>query len=49
LDRARECENGTATDEVFKEQANVLGQQLIVANFVDKFGLYFAPSIILKR
>jgi hypothetical protein len=33
-ERQMNAKNGTATDEVIKEQAKVLGQQMRVTNFV---------------
>jgi hypothetical protein len=36
LDRAGEGKNGTATDEVIKEQAELFDQQMSVMSFVHK-------------
>jgi hypothetical protein len=39
--------NGTATDEVIKEQSQVIGQQMSVTNFIHK-NLFFATKMRLQ-
>jgi hypothetical protein len=47
LNRANECKNVTAADEVIREKAKALDQQMGVTDFVYKCVMYFILNMRL--